>query len=190
MAGMARLLEAGTPLGKDVLVLQRMAGKEELGRLPEFPARFLVAAPRHQAGGDPRQEHHLGARARERLAAYFQRLRHGLRRKRPKRRVGVRDRRQGQRLPCTWPRSSWLWFLTRASNCRIFQNMSVLEIAEEVFDGRIPSPTQEVQLRKDYPKREFSVQYRETDFNFVCRLFEQEGIYSRTSTTTGKNTWC
>src|SRR5215813_5760025 len=33
------------------------------------------------------------------------------------------------------------------------------------------------QLRSDYPKREFAVQYRETDFNFVCRLLEEEGIY-------------
>ena len=45
MAGMARLLEAGTPLGKDVLVLQRMAGKEELGRLPEFQLDFWSRRP-------------------------------------------------------------------------------------------------------------------------------------------------
>jgi type VI secretion system secreted protein VgrG len=45
-----------------------------------------------------------------------------------------------------------------------------------------------VQLRSDYPKREFAVQYRETDFNFVCRLFEQEGIYFAFEYDDGRNT--
>jgi len=32
-------------------------------------------------------------------------------------------------------------------------------------------------LQGSYPKREYCVQYRETDFNFVQRLLEEEGIY-------------
>ena len=35
----------------------------------------------------------------------------------------------------------------------------------------------EVALQGSYPKREYTVQYRETDLNFVQRLLEDEGIY-------------
>lgn len=70
----------------------------------------------------------------------------------------------------------WLWFLTRTSDCRIFQNKTVPEILEEVFrDAGFPDFRKE--LHGDYKPREFCVQYRETDFQFVMRLMECEGIY-------------
>ncbi|MBF6649056.1 type VI secretion system Vgr family protein [Methylobacter sp. BlB1] len=70
----------------------------------------------------------------------------------------------------------WLWFLTRTSNCRIFQNQSVPEIIKQVFQDHGFSDFK-VKLSGSYATREYCVQYRETDFNFVSRLMEDEGIY-------------
>jgi type VI secretion system secreted protein VgrG len=70
----------------------------------------------------------------------------------------------------------WLWLLSQPSNCRIFQNKTVPEIIKEVFRAHGLTDFQE-SLTGDYSPREFVVQYRETDFNFVSRLMEGHGIY-------------
>jgi type VI secretion system secreted protein VgrG len=70
----------------------------------------------------------------------------------------------------------WLWFLTRTANCRIFQSKSVPEIIKQVFRDRGYTSIKDA-LTKTYRTREYCVQYRETDFNFVQRLMEEEGIY-------------
>ncbi len=70
----------------------------------------------------------------------------------------------------------WLWLLTRASNCRIFQNKTVPEIIKEVFRSHGLTDFKE-SLTGDYVAHDYVVQYRETDFNFVSRLMEHEGIY-------------
>ena len=71
---------------------------------------------------------------------------------------------------------SWNWLLTRNSDCRIFQNKSVPDIIKEVFDGHGLSEYED-RLTASYRQWVYCVQYRETDFNFVNRLMEQEGIY-------------
>ncbi len=73
--------------------------------------------------------------------------------------------------------SPWLWFLTRTADCRIFQDMSVLEIVKSVFADNGFSSDFKEKLKGIYRKWEYCVQYRETDFNFISRLLEQEGIY-------------
>ncbi len=70
----------------------------------------------------------------------------------------------------------WLWFLSLYRDCRIFQEMSVLDIVQEVFDGRGFSDYR-VACTKSYGKREYCVQFRETDLDFVSRLLEEEGIF-------------
>jgi type VI secretion system secreted protein VgrG len=71
----------------------------------------------------------------------------------------------------------WLWFLTRTSDCRIFQDMTVKEIVEKVFADHAGIAHFEFKLMRSYRKRGYCVQYRETDYNFVARLLEEEGIY-------------
>ncbi|MBI1249267.1 type VI secretion system tip protein VgrG [bacterium] len=73
----------------------------------------------------------------------------------------------------------WLWFLTQTSDCRIFENMSIPDIIEKVFHSDPISDIAkfDLKLQKSYPKLEYCVQYRETDFNFVSRLMEQAGIF-------------
>jgi len=70
----------------------------------------------------------------------------------------------------------WLWMLTRTSDCRIFQKMKVPDIIEEVFKGH-GFKDYKLKLSGSYCEWDYCVQYRETDFNFVSRLMEQEGIY-------------
>lgn len=69
----------------------------------------------------------------------------------------------------------WFWFSTRTSDCRIFQEKTVRDIIEEVL-----GPTGfdfQFKLTGTYRTWDYCVQYRETDFNFLSRLMEQEGIF-------------
>ncbi|MDX2022037.1 MAG: type VI secretion system tip protein TssI/VgrG [Deltaproteobacteria bacterium] len=70
----------------------------------------------------------------------------------------------------------WLSLMKLISNCRIIQDQAVPDIFVEVTkDLGIPVTT-EMKLG-GYPTRPYVVQYRETNFDFVSRLLEEEGIY-------------
>lgn len=82
----------------------------------------------------------------------------------------------------------WLWFLTLASDCRIFQALSVPEILKQVFAPYSIADVDTSGLSGSYPALNYCVQYRESDFNFVSRLMEQEGIYYFFKSTAGRHT--
>jgi len=77
----------------------------------------------------------------------------------------------------------WIYFLTKSSNSRIFQEMTVFDIVSEVLRDQPRPPSQgsaylqKLSGRTDFEKRSYCVQYRETDFNFISRLMEEEGYY-------------
>jgi type VI secretion system secreted protein VgrG len=81
----------------------------------------------------------------------------------------------------------WLWFLTRTTDCRIFQNQNVPAIIQKVFKD-LNFTDFEVKLQGSFAPRDYCVQYRETDFNFVSRLMEEEGIYYFFKHEKGKHT--
>lgn len=70
----------------------------------------------------------------------------------------------------------WLWWLTLSCNNRVFQNLSAQEIVEKVFKDN-GFTDYKFQLKTKPAKREYCLQYNESDFNFVSRLLEQEGIF-------------
>jgi type VI secretion system secreted protein VgrG len=70
----------------------------------------------------------------------------------------------------------WAWLLTLFHDCRIFQNMAVPDIVQKVFSDRGFTDYAN-RCTGTYPQREYCVQYRETDFNFISRLLEDEGIF-------------
>ncbi|WP_395697035.1 type VI secretion system Vgr family protein [Methylocella sp.] len=70
----------------------------------------------------------------------------------------------------------WLWLLTRTSDCRIFENKTALDIVKQVFQDRGFSDFSD-RTTTNFPQLDYCVQYRETDFAFVCRLMERHGIY-------------
>lgn len=66
-----------------------------------------------------------------------------------------------------------VWLLTQRSQSRIFQHKSVPDILREVLQGFDIS----YELQGSFKPRNYCVQYGETDFDFVSRLMEEEGIY-------------
>ena len=81
----------------------------------------------------------------------------------------------------------WLWLLTRTSDSRIFQGLSVPDIIEKIFTEK-KLQDYKIDLQGSYTKRDYCVQYRETDFNFVSRLMEEEGIFYYFQHEDGKHT--
>jgi type VI secretion system secreted protein VgrG len=70
----------------------------------------------------------------------------------------------------------WLWFLNLSRDCKIFQEKSVLDIVEEVFTG-LGFSDFDIRCTRNYLRRTYCVQYRESHLNFVRRLMEEEGIF-------------
>jgi type VI secretion system secreted protein VgrG len=70
----------------------------------------------------------------------------------------------------------WFWLLTQASDCRIFQNKTPLQIIEDVFK-KSGFTDFEIKTTENYKAIDYYVQYRETNFDFVCRTMETFGIY-------------
>ncbi|WP_051711028.1 type VI secretion system Vgr family protein [Andreprevotia chitinilytica] len=69
----------------------------------------------------------------------------------------------------------WLWLLTRTQDCKIFQNQTVPQILQTVL-GEYGFAVEQ-SLTGSYRQWGYCVQYQETDFAFVSRLMEHEGIY-------------
>ena len=84
--------------------------------------------------------------------------------------------RQGDYAAYLMQLRPWLWFLSRTADSKIFQEKTVPDIIKEVFRD-VGFTDFEDRLSGTYRTWEYCVQYRETDFNFVSRLMEQEGIY-------------
>src|SRR6516164_2874370 len=75
----------------------------------------------------------------------------------------------------------WLWLMTLRHDCRIFQDLSTLDIVKQLFDELKGEFSELVAYRdattRSYTKLDYCVQYRESSFNFVSRLLEQDGIF-------------
>lgn len=68
-----------------------------------------------------------------------------------------------------------LWFLGLSRDCRIFQQKTVPQIVEEVLTEH--GVQYKLKVRGQHPAREYCVQYRESDLDFISRLMEEEGIF-------------
>jgi len=162
-----RRIAVQTPLGDDALLLTAFAGREEFSRLFHFDLDMLslddAIDPRHLVGkpvsfcvrhNDGKLRHFHGHVSRFSACGANDRL----------------SRYRAEVVP-------WLWFLTRNSNCRIFQHLSVPEIIERVFEDAGFRDFDLSGITENHAKREYCVQYGESDFNFVSRLMEDEGIF-------------
>ncbi len=69
----------------------------------------------------------------------------------------------------------WTHYMTLRSNCRLWQETSVPDIIDALLEP-YGYPV-EFRLSRGYRSWEYCVQYQETDFNFMSRLLEHEGIY-------------
>ncbi|MFS2093240.1 type VI secretion system tip protein TssI/VgrG [Pseudomonas sp. Pseusp11] len=163
---LSRLAKITSPLGPDVLLLKDMGGDEELGRLFSYELQLhsldnaidlnqLLGKPMCLSlqldGGGERHFHGIVARCSQNVD-------------------------QGQFASYQATLRPWLWLLTRTSDCRIFQNLTIPQIIKQVFRDLGFSDFEDT-LSRPYREWEYCVQYRETSFDFVSRLMEQEGIY-------------
>jgi type VI secretion system secreted protein VgrG len=161
-----RELAIATPLGKDVLLITRMSGTEQLGRPFRFDLELASENDQIKAEDIVGQNVTIRLNLPEDKIRYFNGY---ISRFTQLIALGGLARYRATMVP-------WLWFLTRTADCRIFQEMTVPDIIEMVFDDHGFTDF-ERSLSPEYRTWEYCVQYRETDFNFVSRLMEQEGIY-------------
>jgi type VI secretion system secreted protein VgrG len=68
-----------------------------------------------------------------------------------------------------------LWLLTQRAGNRIYQHLSIPDIIDKLLGEWSITPAWRVD-RGRYPKLEYKVQYRENDYDFMCRLLEEAGI--------------
>src|SRR2546425_4417714 len=164
-AVMARMIELTSPLGKDLL-FRSLRGREELGRASEFELAALSTKsdikPSELLGKTVTVKLELVKGGYRYFNGYVTRFSQG--------------ETLGRYYEYRMTVSAWLWFLTRTADCKIFQEKTVADIIKEVFADH-PVAVFDDGLTGAYAKREYCVQYRETDFNFVSRLMEEEGIY-------------
>lgn len=162
-----RTVSLSTPLGEDVLLLAGMSGKEEIGRIFRYELDLLSEQPDKVKFDDlVGQNVTVSLSLSDDETRYFNgHVCNFEQMAEP----GHAARYRATVVP-------WLWFLTRRADCRIFQNMTVPDIIKQVFRDAGFSDFEEG-LTASYRTWDYCVQYRETDFNFVSRLMEQEGIY-------------
>lgn len=167
----------GTPLGEDVLLLVSMSGTEQLSRPFEFQLE-LASEEHHIKSSDIIAQNvtirlDLPQDQFRYFNGYISRFTQTL---------GSLElaRYRATVVP-------WLWFLTQTADCRIFQKKKVPDIIKQVFNDLGFTDIEDA-LTGSYREWEYCVQYRETDFNFVSRLMEQEGIYYFFKHENGKHT--
>lgn len=180
-----RQLKLITPLGKDELLLTGFTGQESVSRLFSFHLRLL------SENRSVKLEDLVGKKAtiKMTLPDGKERLFNGIVNSFSQ---GGSTMMEGGTSPKIFAQYTatlvpWLWLLTRSSDCRIFQEMTVPEILEQVFKDH-KFTDYKIRLQGSFAKREYCVQYRETAFNFVSRLMEEEGIFYFFEHTEDKHT--
>ena len=164
-----RLIAVKTPLGEDVLLLESFRAREQLSRLFSFELGLLSEQD------DIAPEDIVGKSVSVRLALSEDgaaRHFHGFVRRFSGEALATRHLRRyrAEIVP-------WLWFLKRTNDCRIFQNQTVPQIIEDIFSDHGLADFDTGGIQGDHPERVYCTQYRESDFDFVSRLMEEEGIF-------------
>ena len=81
-----------------------------------------------------------------------------------------------------------LWLATLRSDCQVFQDKSVVQIADAMLSDCGVTEVKKQGLSGTHNARPVCVQYRETHFDFIARLLQDEGIYFYFQHEAGKHT--
>lgn len=188
-----RLLEAITPAGKDVLLLESLSGQEGLSR----PFRFvlkLVAQVKSEAdaptGNPEKVKPHtlIGQSMTVRIE-----LSDGIGQATGTRYLTglcerfAKEHQDDEFAHYTAVIVPWFNLLKCATNCRIFQGHDVTQIIQQLVGEHGYGGQLKLEVSKSYTARDYCVQYRETDFDFLSRLMESEGIYYYFEHTNGNH---
>lgn len=162
-------VEFVSPLGSKALLVRRLYATERLGRLSEVRLELLRPDHKPQAKAKDILGLHAGVRFKTKddkwryvngICTSFER-------------GGKSQRFDIYRLVLR----PWLWQLTLTADCRVFQNQTAMQILDTIFAEYGAGARVEKKTSGSFAKRVYTVQYRETDFDFISRLMEEEGIY-------------
>jgi type VI secretion system secreted protein VgrG len=154
-----------TGLGPDVLVLTRFQGEERLNGLFDFHIDCLAVSADLDfdallgTHATVTLENHQGKRAFDGIVTEARWL-------------GAGDNGQRYRLRL----QPWFWMASLRRNQRIFHNKTVVQILEELLAAYADVGKLVVETTTDYPTLEYTVQFRESDMDFACRMMERHGI--------------
>ena len=162
-----RPLRLTTPLGEDALLLERVRGVEAMSSLFHFELdllsekkdidpRALLGKPvtiEIDFGGDDGKTRYINGIC-SRIAQ------------------GGRDMRLVRYHAEVVPR---LWLGTRTRNSRIFQSKTVPEVLQSVLKEL--GVEVKMEIAGTMHPRNYLTQYNESDFAFLSRLMEEEGIF-------------
>ena len=175
-----RLLRLVTPLGDGQLLVQRVVAREQLSQPFTFTVDCLsqnhsvdlsallaqpVTLSLLQADGAYRDLHAIVSEAR---------------------RLGSDGGLSDYQLVL----SPWLTLLKHVSDSRIFQELTAVEIITRVLEGHTVSEGGfrfDLRHQERYPKRSYCVQYNESDYHFISRLLEEEGLWWYVAQETDKH---
>lgn len=158
------LCRVTTPLGEDLFSLARLRGSEATSRPFHFELEVVSGEPDLEFDDVVGSPLHLELRTWEGGERFVS---------------GIVSRftqgsAEGEHFHYRLELVPWLALLSQSTNCRIFQHKTVPEIVSQVFQDR---GFHDFEIRAgDREPREYCVQYRETDLDFVSRLLEDEGL--------------
>ena len=163
-----RLLELTTPIGKDKLLIRSIDGMEGISQLFSFRVECFASNDEvidfsKLVGQNICVRVILDAVDPNAPKRYF----HGVVQ------TVTRGARGYANTSYSLQAVPLLWILSRTTQSRIFQQKSVPDILKAVLVGFSVS----FELQGTYQPRDYCSQYRESDFDFACRLMEEEGIF-------------
>ena len=170
-----RILKLTTPLGADALLAECVRGEEGIGIGFSFKIAALstdAAIPLKSLIGQPVLLELMTAASRDQLRPF-----HG--------HVTAIDiaGANGGFARYNLTVEPWTAFLARGRDSRIFQDMTVFDILDTVFNpyqgrGKLaPAWRFDIVDRDVYPKRSITTQYQESDLAFAERLMHEEGLF-------------
>ncbi|SMF78578.1 type VI secretion system secreted protein VgrG [Azospirillum oryzae] len=174
-----RLLSLTSPLGADVLIPVAVEGEEGLSRLFRYTITMISSrmtiAPADilgksltlsiaRKGGDPRIINGI-------VSSFSAGP------------LALRGYRQytAEIVPT-------LWLATLRSDCQVFQEKSVVQIVDAMLSDCGVTEVKKQGLSGTHNARPVCVQYRETHYDFIVRLLQDEGIYFYFQHEAGKHT--
>jgi type VI secretion system secreted protein VgrG len=171
-----RLVSLTTPLGKDVLLLAGFSGHEAVSRLFNFHLDLLSEHDPIDFATIIGKNVTISVAQADKVRYFNGMVSHF-----------AQSGSDAGLIQYQMEIVPWAWMLTRYADCKIFHNKKVDDIIKQVFSDR-GFQDYKFSLTGSYSPMEYCVQYRETDFNFISRLMEQNGILYFFEHEEGKHT--
>ncbi len=168
-----------TPLGKDKLLLLGFQGQEKMSGLFHFDLDLMSEEATIKPADIVGKSVDFFVRFEDGEPRYFNGIVNRFMY------MGMGDRGhlyQAEVVP-------WLWMLTKGSDCKVYSvdaKKNAVEIIDDLLGG-LGFTDYKWDVQRTPEKREFCVQYRETHFDFMNRILEEEGIFYYFTHSQGKH---